>query len=102
MRFAPHIAPVKLAVLPLSKKLAEPAKAIEKDLRKFFKTDYDDAGSIGKRYRRQDEAGTPFCATFDFESLNDQKVTIRERDSGKQERVGITEIRNYLGKALNP
>lgn len=100
MRFAPHIAPVKLAVLPLSKKLAEPALAIEKDLRRHFKTDYDDAGSIGKRYRRQDEAGTPFCATFDFDSLNDQKVTIRERDSGKQERVGIAEVCAFIEKRI--
>lgn len=96
MRFSPQIAPVKLAVLPLSKKLAEPAQKIERELRPFFKTDYDHVGSIGKRYRRQDEVGTPFCATYDFDSGSDQKVTIRHRDSTRQERVSIAEIRSYL------
>lgn len=96
MRFAPHIAPIKLAVLPLSKKLAEPAQKIEKDLRAAVKTEYDDAGSIGKRYRRQDEIGTPFCATYDFESESDGKVTIRHRDTTTQDRIAITEICRYL------
>jgi glycyl-tRNA synthetase len=96
MRFAPHIAPIKLAVLPLSKKLAEPAKKLEKDLRQVFKTEYDDAGSIGKRYRRQDEIGTPFCMTFDFESEQDQSVTIRHRDSMQQDRVAIASVNEYL------
>lgn len=96
MRFAPHIAPIKLAVLPLSKKLAESARKIEKELRPFIKTEYDDTGSIGKRYRRQDEIGTPFCATYDFDSETDHKVTIRHRDSTKQDRVAITEVRQYI------
>lgn len=96
LKFAPHIAPIKLAVLPLSKKLAEPARKIEHDLRKYLKTDYDDAGSIGKRYRRQDEAGTPFCMTYDFESETDQKVTIRHRDSTAQERVALAQIKDYF------
>jgi len=96
MRFSPHIAPIKLAVLPLSKKLMEPAKKIEQDLRGFVTTDYDDAGSIGKRYRRQDEIGTPYCATYDFDSETDHKVTIRHRDSAKQDRVAISEIKNFL------
>ena len=95
MRFAPHIAPIQLAVLPLSKKLAEPSMKLESDLRKEFKTDYDDAGSIGKRYRRQDEIGTPFCVTYDFDSESDGKVTVRDRDTTKQDRIAITEIKNY-------
>ncbi|OVE81634.1 glycine--tRNA ligase [bacterium K02(2017)] len=96
MRFAPHIAPIKLAILPLSKKLSEQATLIEKDLRPYLKTEFDDTGSIGKRYRRQDEIGTPFCATYDFDSETDQKVTVRHRDSTKQERVAIDQIKNYL------
>ena len=96
MRFAPHIAPIKIAILPLSKKLAEPAKKIEAELRRKVRTDYDDAGSIGKRYRRQDEVGTPFCATYDFDSETDQKVTIRHRDTMEQQRVAIGEIEEYL------
>lgn len=96
LRFAPHIAPIKIAILPLSKKIGEPVKKLEQDLRKFFKTDYDDAGSIGKRYRRQDEIGTPFCLTYDFDSENDQKVTIRFRDTLKQERIEISRVREFL------
>ncbi|MBF0492139.1 MAG: glycine--tRNA ligase [Deltaproteobacteria bacterium] len=96
LKFAPHIAPYKAAIFPLSKKLGETAKKLEKDLRKEFKTDYDDSGSIGKRYRRHDEAGTPFCITYDFESEQDQCVTVRERDSMKQERIAISQVRNYL------
>ncbi|MBF0103961.1 MAG: glycine--tRNA ligase [Deltaproteobacteria bacterium] len=96
MRFAPHLAPIKLGILPLSKKLGEQAQQIEKDLRRFIRTEYDDAGSIGKRYRRHDEIGTPFCATYDFDSETDQKVTIRHRDSTQQDRVAITAIRVYL------
>jgi glycyl-tRNA synthetase len=96
LRFAPHIAPIKLAVLPLSKKIGEVAHKIENDLRKYIKTDFDDAGSIGKRYRRQDEVGTPFCLTYDFESETDQSVTIRDRDTLKQERVAISQIKSFL------
>ncbi len=101
MRFAPHLAPFKLAVLPLSKKLGEQAQKLEADLRVDMKTDYDDAGSIGKRYRRQDEIGTPFCATYDFDSESDQKVTVRHRDTTHQDRIAITEIQNYINKQMN-
>lgn len=96
MRFAPHIAPIKVAILPLSKKLAEPAQKIESDLRRLMATDYDDAGSIGKRYRRQDEVGTPFCVTYDFDSQEDNAVTIRHRDTMKQDRVAIDQMVTYL------
>lgn len=100
MRFAPHIAPIKAAVFPLSKKLAEPARALERDLRKKFTTDYDDSGSIGKRYRRHDEIGTPFCITYDFESENDKQVTIRTRDTTQQERVSIDKVTEYLNDRI--
>lgn len=98
MKFPKHLAPYKVAVLPLSKKeeLSSVAKAIAQDLRKHFSLDYDETQSIGKRYRRQDEIGTPYCVTVDFESLVDQAVTVRDRDSMKQERVKIEELLNYL------
>jgi glycyl-tRNA synthetase len=96
----PALAPVKCAVLPLSKKLSEPAKAIFHQLRKHFVADYDDAGSIGKRYRRQDEIGTPFCLTFDFDSLEDGCVTVRDRDTMKQERVRTDELVGYLAEKI--
>ncbi len=96
LRFAPHIAPIKVAVLPLSKKLSEPARKLEKDLRKKFTTDSDDSGSIGKRYRRHDEIGTPFCVTYDFQSEEDKQVTIRERDTTKQERISMDKVEQYL------
>lgn len=101
MKFAPHIAPYKAAIFPLSKKLGEPAKKLELELRKYYKTDFDDTGSIGKRYRRHDEIGTPFCITYDFESENDQKVTIRHRDSMQQDRIGMDQVKNYLQDKLN-
>lgn len=101
MKFAPHIAPYKAAIFPLSKKLAEAAKKLEMELRKHYKTDFDDTGSIGKRYRRHDEIGTPFCITYDFESENDQKVTIRHRDSMQQDRIGMDQVKNYLQDKLN-
>ena len=100
MRFHSSIAPIKATVLPLSKKLAEPAKAIQKDLRKLFNTFYDDAGNIGRRYRRQDEAGTPYCVTYDFDSEEDGCVTIRERDSMQQERVPKEGLVRYLRDRL--
>ena len=92
------LAPVQVAVLPLSKKeeLFSVAQKIAQDLRKNFVVDYDETQSIGKRYRRQDEIGTPFCVTVDFDSLEDEAVTIRERDSMKQERIKIKELENYL------
>ena len=96
----PALAPVKCAVLPLSKKLAEPALEIYQMLSKSFVTDYDDAGSIGKRYRRQDEIGTPLCVTYDFESEQDGCVTIRDRDTMQQERVKIEDIEKYIEERL--
>ncbi len=92
----PAIAPYKVAILPLSKKLSEPAFALYDQLRKQFVADYDESGSIGKRYRRQDEIGTPYCVTFDFDSLEDQAVTVRDRDSMEQVRLPIAELAAYL------
>jgi glycyl-tRNA synthetase len=100
MGFHPALAPLKLAVLPLSKKLAEPARKLEKDLRRRFATFYDESGNIGRRYRRQDEAGTPFCATVDFDSPSDGKVTLRERDSMEQERIAFEGVASYLAERL--
>ena len=92
----PALAPFKAAVLPLSKKLGEPARAIHEQLSKHFMVDYDETGSIGKRYRRQDEIGTPFCITYDFDSENDGCVTIRDRDSMEQERVKIDDLTDWI------
>lgn len=92
----PALAPVKAAVLPLSKKLAEPAGEIFKTLAAEFNVEYDDAGSIGKRYRRQDEIGTPICITYDFESQEDGCVTVRDRDTTQQERIKIDELVDYI------
>lgn len=98
----PEIAPFKVAVLPLSKKeeLSGPASKLRNDLAQDFDIEYDEAGSIGKRYRRQDEIGTPFCITVDFETLNDQAVTVRHRDTMKQERVSLDGINNYIARRL--
>ena len=96
LHFHPALAPVKIAVLPLSKKLGEGAEKIYAELSKYWNCDYDDRGAIGKRYRREDEIGTPFCVTYDFESAEDQNVTIRDRDSMEQERIKISELRNYF------
>ncbi len=100
MHLHPALAPFKAAVLPLSKKLSEPAEALRAELSKKFMIDFDEAGSIGKRYRRQDEIGTPFCITFDFDSLEDGCVTIRDRDSMQQERVKIADVAAYIEKSL--
>jgi len=100
MRFAPRIAPFKVAVFPLSRKLSEPAMRLEKELRKRYASDYDDVGSIGKRYRRHDEIGTPFAVTYDFQSEEDKQVTVRDRDSTKQERISIDQLENYLKDRL--
>lgn len=102
LRFHPAVAPLKAAVLPLSKKLAEPARRIAAELRRHWNVFYDDAGNIGRRYRRQDEAGTPLCVTYDFESEGDQKVTVRDRDSMEQERVGLDALAAYLRERLEP
>lgn len=98
----PRIAPIKAAVLPLSRneQLSPVAKAIAEDLRRDWNIDFDDAGAIGRRYRRQDEVGTPFCITVDFDSLDDQAVTVRERDSMQQERVSIDQLYGYLAERL--
>ncbi len=96
LRFHPAIAPVKIAVLPLSKKLGDEAYKLYEKLTKKYVCEYDETGSIGKRYRRQDEIGTPFCITFDFDSLNDQSVTIRDRDTMQQIRLKIDELDEYF------
>ena len=95
MHFHPALAPFKCAVLPLSKKLSEPATELYHKLQKRFMCDYDEAGSIGKRYRRQDEIGTPYCVTFDFESAEDGCVTVRDRDSMQQERIPMEQLEDY-------
>lgn len=96
LRFSPVLAPVKVAVLPLSAKLSEAAEQVFHQLSKRWQCEFDDRQSIGKRYRRQDEIGTPYCVTFDFDSLNDQSVTIRERDSMAQIRLPIAELEQYF------
>ncbi len=101
LRLHPRIAPIQVAVLPLSKKLNDDAHKVYKQLQKQFVCDFDVTQSIGKRYRRQDEIGTPCCITFDFDSLEDQAVTIRDRDSMQQERVKIEDLLPYLNTRLN-
>ena len=100
LHFHPAIAPVKVGVLPLSKKLADGAGAVYADLCKYWNCEYDDRGNIGKRYRRQDEIGTPLCVTYDFDSETDGCVTVRDRDTMAQERVPIAELRAYIEKKL--
>ena len=113
LHFHPKIAPVTVAVLPLMKKdgLAELAKEIQHELKEDFVTDYDVSGTIGKRYRRQDEVGTPFCVTIDYDTINEKKddgsvnenfntVTVRYRDSMEQERVNVSELHSYLQNAI--
>lgn len=96
------LAPYKVAVLPLSKKepLVNMSKEIEKELRKYWMVDYDDSKAIGRRYRRQDEIGTPYCVTIDFQSLEDKAVTVRDRDTMEQERIPVTELTKYLWDKL--
>ena len=96
----PALAPYKAAILPLSKKLSEPAMEIYNKLSKKFMVDFDETGSIGKRYRREDEIGTPYCITVDFETENDGCVTVRDRDTMEQERIKIEEIEEYLAKKI--
>ena len=100
LRLHPALAPFKAAVLPLSKKLSDKAMEIKNDLAKEFMVDFDDAGSIGKRYRREDEIGTPFCITYDFESEEDGCVTVRERDSMEQVRISIAELKSYIAEKV--
>ena len=96
----PYLAPFKVAVLPLSKKLSEKADEIYTDLSKHFMCDYDEAGSIGKRYRREDEIGTPYCVTIDFETENDGCVTVRDRDTMEQERIKIENLVQYINEKI--
>ncbi len=96
LRFHPALAPIKAAVLPLSKKLSDKAMEIYDTLAKHFPVDFDDAGSIGKRYRREDEIGTPFCITYDFDSEADGCVTVRDRDTMEQERIKIEDLVAYI------
>lgn len=96
MHLAPQIAPVKVAVLPLSKQLSGEASEIYHDLRKYFNVSFDESGSIGKRYRRNDEIGTPFCVTYDFDSKENKTVTVRNRDTMKQDLVKIEDLKDYL------
>ncbi|HRL05060.1 MAG TPA: His/Gly/Thr/Pro-type tRNA ligase C-terminal domain-containing protein, partial [Gemmiger formicilis] len=96
----PYLAPFKCAVLPLSKKLGDKAMEIRNELAKDFMVDYDDAGSIGKRYRRQDEIGTPLCITVDFQTVGDGCVTVRDRDTMEQIRMPISELRDYVAKKV--
>lgn len=100
LRFHPALAPYKAAVLPLSKKLSEKAEEVYAMLSKDFACDFDDSQSIGKRYRRQDEIGTPFCITYDFDTENDGCVTVRDRDTMEQERVAVADLKEYLLKKM--
>lgn len=106
MRFHPAIAPFKAAVLPLSKKLSAKAQEIQQELSKDWMVDFDETGSIGKRYRREDEIGTPYCVTVDFDTVGDGEkagdncVTVRERDSMAQVRIPISELKAYLTEKL--
>ena len=100
LRLHPALAPFKAAILPLSKKLSAPATELFEKLSKKFNCEYDDAGSIGKRYRREDEIGTPYCITYDFESENDNCVTIRDRDTMEQVRIPIDEVEKFIEDKL--
>lgn len=100
MHFHPSIAPYKVAILPLQKNLNEKALEVYKTLSKQFMCDYDEAGSIGKRYRRQDEIGTPFCVTIDFDTLEDNTVTIRDRDTMEQIRLNINDLASYINERI--
>ncbi len=104
LRLDPRLAPVKAAVLPLSRNsdLSPAARALADELRRHWNVDFDDAGAIGRRYRRQDEIGTPSCVTVDFETLTDQAVTVRSRDSMAQERVALDQVVRYLNDKLGP
>ncbi len=98
LQFLPHMAPYQVAVLPLMKKdgMSERAKEIYRELLKDFRVEYDEAGSLGKRYRREDEIGTPYCITIDYETFEDNAVTVRDRDTMQQERIAVADLKNYL------
>jgi glycyl-tRNA synthetase len=103
LRFHPSLAPIKAAVFPLVKKEGMPdiAHNIANDFKKYFTCFYDEKGAVGRRYRRQDEAGTPFCLTVDGQTLEDKTVTVRERDSMEQSRVGLDQLKGYLRDKLD-
>ena len=101
LHFHPAIAPVKIGVLPLSKKLNEGAEKVFAQLSKYYNCEFDDRGAIGKRYRRQDEIGTPFCVTYDFDSEEDGAVTVRDRDTMKQERIKIEDLKAYFEEKMD-
>jgi glycyl-tRNA synthetase len=98
LKLHPRIAPIKAAVFPLSKKepVSTVARELYDDLKGDYRIAYDDSGSIGRRYRRQDEAGTPFCVTVDFDTMDDEQVTIRDRDTMRQERIPLKAVRGRL------
>ena len=100
LKLKPRLAPYKVAILPLSKKLSEKADEVYAQLIKHFPCTYDESGSIGKRYRRQDEIGTPMCITIDFDTLEDNSVTVRDRDSMEQVRLPITELVKHINEQL--
>jgi glycyl-tRNA synthetase len=103
LRFHPALAPTKAAIFPLVKKegMPEIARNIYDDLKKYFTTFYDEKGAVGRRYRRQDEAGTPYCITVDGDTLKDRTVTVRERDSMEQSRISVDQIKTYLREKLD-
>jgi glycyl-tRNA synthetase len=100
LRLDPRLAPVKVAVLPLSRNadLSPKARDLATELRRNWNVEFDDSGAIGRRYRRQDEIGTPYCVTVDFDTLDDHAVTVRERDTMKQERIGLDAITSYFAE----
>jgi glycyl-tRNA synthetase len=105
LRLHPRLAPYKVAVFPLVRNkpdIVELASRIEKSLRRSFRTTFDDSGNVGKRYYRQDEIGTPYCITVDYESLDKHDVTVRDRDSKEQVRVSIDQLEVYLREKLTP
>jgi len=101
MGFDPTVAPYQVAVFPLSAKLSESAKKVHNELKRSFSSDFDVVGSIGKRYRRHDEIGTPFCVTYDFESEDDKSVTVRDRDTMEQDRISVDKLTEYLRDKFN-
>ena len=100
MHFHPAVAAYKAAILPLQKNIGDKAKEVYKELRKYFPVTYDEAGSIGKRYRRQDEIGTPYCITIDFDTLENDTVTVRDRDSMEQIRLPISGLKAFIDEKI--
>jgi len=102
LRLDPRLAPVKVAVLPLSRnaELSPKAKDLAAMLRKSYNVEFDDSGAIGRRYRRQDEIGTPYCVTVDFDTLDDQAVTVRDRDTMEQQRISLDNLSGWLAQRL--